>query len=137
MRVLVAGSRGYIGTVLVPAFRRAGHEVSAWTLVSYEGCDLGAGPEPFTGRRTDIRDVTAGRPGGASTRWSTSPRSRTTRWVTSTRRRRTPSTLDGAAHVARAARAAGVAAVRLLLVVQPLRRRRRRRGHRGRARSTR
>ena len=27
MRVLVAGDRGYIGTVLVPEFRRAGHEV--------------------------------------------------------------------------------------------------------------
>jgi len=59
MRVLVAGDRGYIGTVLVPAFRRAGHEVSGLDTGLYEGCDLGAGPEPFTGVRKDIRDVTA------------------------------------------------------------------------------
>ncbi len=59
MRVLVAGDRGYIGTVLVPAFRRAGHEVSGLDTGLYEGCDLGPGPEPFTGLRRDIRDVTA------------------------------------------------------------------------------
>src|SRR4051794_38565455 len=58
MRVLVAGDRGYIGTVLVPAFRRAGHEVSGLDTGLYEGCDLGSGPEPFRGARRDIRDVT-------------------------------------------------------------------------------
>ena len=58
MRVLVAGDRGYIGTVLLPAFRRAGHEVSGLDTGLYEGCDLGPGPEPFTGVRRDIRDVT-------------------------------------------------------------------------------
>jgi nucleoside-diphosphate-sugar epimerase len=55
MRVLVAGDRGYIGTVLAPLFRAAGHDVSGFDLGLYEGCDLGAGPEPFTGGRRDIR----------------------------------------------------------------------------------
>jgi nucleoside-diphosphate-sugar epimerase len=59
MRVLVAGDRGYIGAVLVPVFRRAGHEVSGLDTGLYEGCDLGPGPEPFAGVRKDIRDVTA------------------------------------------------------------------------------
>jgi nucleoside-diphosphate-sugar epimerase len=55
MRVLVAGDRGYIGTVLVPLFRAAGHEVTGFDLGLYEGCDLGAGPEPFAEGRRDIR----------------------------------------------------------------------------------
>lgn len=59
MRVLVAGDRGYIGAVLVPMFRAAGHEVQGLDTGLYEGCDLGTGPEPFTGARRDIRDVTA------------------------------------------------------------------------------
>ena len=41
MRVLVAGDRGYIGTVLVPFLRAAGHEVDGLDLGLYEGCDLG------------------------------------------------------------------------------------------------
>ena len=42
MRVLVAGDRGYIGAVLVPFLRAAGHEVDGLDLGLYEGCDLGA-----------------------------------------------------------------------------------------------
>ena len=41
MRVLVAGDRGYIGAVLVPFLRDAGHEVDGLDLGLYEGCDLG------------------------------------------------------------------------------------------------
>ena len=41
MRVLVAGDRGYIGTVLVPLLRAAGHEVDGLDLGLYDGCDLG------------------------------------------------------------------------------------------------
>ena len=41
MRVLVAGDRGYIGAVLVPFMRAAGHEVDGLDLGLYEGCDLG------------------------------------------------------------------------------------------------
>ena len=41
MRVLVAGDRGYIGAVLVPFVRAAGHEVDGLDLGLYEGCDFG------------------------------------------------------------------------------------------------
>ena len=59
MKVLVAGDRGYIGAVLVPFLRAAGHEVDGLDLGLYEGCDLGGGPEVLTGRAPkDIRDVT-------------------------------------------------------------------------------
>ena len=44
MRVLVAGDRGYIGAVLVPFLRAAGHEVDGLDSGLYEGCDLGPGP---------------------------------------------------------------------------------------------
>jgi len=44
MRVLVAGDRGYIGTVLVPFLRAAGHTVEGLDLGLYEGCELGPGP---------------------------------------------------------------------------------------------
>ena len=60
MRVLVAGDGGYIGAVLVPHFRNAGHQVDGLDLGLYEGCDLGpARPETMAHARTDMRDVTA------------------------------------------------------------------------------
>ncbi len=43
MRVLVAGDRGYIGAVLVPFLRGAGHQVDGLDVGLYEGCDFGAG----------------------------------------------------------------------------------------------
>ena len=60
MRVLVAGDRGYIGAVLVPFLRSAGHQVDGLDLGLYEGCDLGPGPEG-TGVRSplDIRNAEA------------------------------------------------------------------------------
>jgi nucleoside-diphosphate-sugar epimerase len=59
MRVLVAGERGYIGAVLVPFMRAAGHEVDGLDLGLYEGCDLGPALDG-TGRQRsrDMRDVT-------------------------------------------------------------------------------
>lgn len=58
MRVLVAGDRGYIGAVLVPFLRAAGHEVDGLDLGLYEGCDLGPGPEDLGSRApVDIRDA--------------------------------------------------------------------------------
>jgi nucleoside-diphosphate-sugar epimerase len=58
MRVLVAGDRGYIGAVLVPFLRAAGHTVDGLDLGLYEGCDLGPGPDDAGTRRAlDIRDV--------------------------------------------------------------------------------
>ena len=58
MRILVAGDRGYIGAVLAPFFRVAGHEVDGLDLGLYEGCDLSALPAEG-GLRTarDIRDA--------------------------------------------------------------------------------
>ncbi len=62
MRVLVAGDRGYIGTVLVPLLRAAGHEADGLDSGLYEGCDLGPAPADSGGRLTlDIRDVEPGR----------------------------------------------------------------------------
>ena len=64
MRVLVAGDRGYIGAVLVPFLRAAGHEVDGLDLGLYEGCDLGPAPDAPGGGAgvpwpCDMRDVTA------------------------------------------------------------------------------
>jgi nucleoside-diphosphate-sugar epimerase len=60
MRVLVAGDRGYIGAVLMPFLRAAGHEADGFDLGLYEGCDLGPAPaaDGMSGPR-DMRDATA------------------------------------------------------------------------------
>ena len=58
MRVLVAGDRGYIGAILVPFLRAAGHQVDGLDLGLYEGCDLGPGPEDIGARPPrDLRDT--------------------------------------------------------------------------------
>lgn len=58
MKVLVAGDRGYIGAVLVPLVRSAGHDVDGLDLGLYDGCDLGPPEESRPGQATaDIRDV--------------------------------------------------------------------------------
>jgi nucleoside-diphosphate-sugar epimerase len=64
VRVLVAGDRGYIGCVLVPFLRAAGHEVRGLDLGLYEGCDLGPAPEDAYPGPQDIRDVKAGQLAG-------------------------------------------------------------------------
>ena len=65
MRVLVAGDRGYIGAVMVPFLRAAGHEVDGLDLGLYEGCDLGPGPEDIGARQQcDMRDAEPGRLAG-------------------------------------------------------------------------
>jgi nucleoside-diphosphate-sugar epimerase len=62
MRVLVAGDGGYIGAVLVPFLRAAGHEADGLDLGLYEGCDLGRAPAAdLPSAPADIRDVTAER----------------------------------------------------------------------------
>jgi nucleoside-diphosphate-sugar epimerase len=63
MRVLVAGDRGYIGAVLVPFLRSAGHEVDGLDLGLYEGCDLGPA-DVFARPPRDIRDAEAGQLAG-------------------------------------------------------------------------
>ena len=61
MKVLVAGDRGYIGAVLVPFARAAGHEVDGLDLGLYEGCDFGpAVTDADTRPPRDIRDVLPG-----------------------------------------------------------------------------
>ncbi len=58
MKVLVAGDRGYIGAVLVPLLRAAGHDVEGRDIGLYDGCDLGPYPAPQPGQSTaDIRDA--------------------------------------------------------------------------------
>ena len=65
MRVLVAGDRGYIGSVLMPFLGAAGHEADGLDLGLYEGCDLGPGPEDIGARsQRDIRDADAGQLAG-------------------------------------------------------------------------
>ena len=50
MKILVTGHRGYIGSVLVPFLRAAGHEVEGLDSGLYEGCDFNGGPGAATGR---------------------------------------------------------------------------------------
>ena len=59
MKVLVAGDRGYIGAVLVPYLRAAGHDVTGLDTGLYEGCDFLGGPEPMNRHPKDTRDATA------------------------------------------------------------------------------
>ena len=60
MKVLVAGDGGYIGAVLVPFLRAAGHQVHGLDLGLYDGCDLGPATADAAGSaRVDMRDVTA------------------------------------------------------------------------------
>jgi nucleoside-diphosphate-sugar epimerase len=60
MRVLVTGDRGYIGAVLVPFLRAAGHEADGLDLGLYEGCDLGPPPAANgTWVPRDMRDAAA------------------------------------------------------------------------------
>jgi nucleoside-diphosphate-sugar epimerase len=60
MRILVAGDRGYIGAVLIPFLRQAGHQVDGLDVGFYEGCDFGVAPEGLGARPAcDIRDADA------------------------------------------------------------------------------
>jgi nucleoside-diphosphate-sugar epimerase len=60
MRVLVTGHNGYIGTILVPVFLAAGHDVVGLDSFLYAGCSLGPEPvDPCPVVRKDIRDVSA------------------------------------------------------------------------------
>lgn len=59
MHVLVTGHLGYIGTVMVPALLKAGHEVTGYDSNLYERCTFEAAGEiveiPY--KRKDIRDA--------------------------------------------------------------------------------
>jgi len=75
VRVLVTGHEGYLGAVLVPLLRAAGHEVVGFDTGYYAGCDFGHSPEPVATIGRDIRDARR-RPRGTwlSSSW---PRART------------------------------------------------------------
>jgi nucleoside-diphosphate-sugar epimerase len=57
MRVLVTGHHGYIGSVLAPALREAGHEVVGLDTFYYRGCNFGDGAEFKPALPLDLRDV--------------------------------------------------------------------------------
>ncbi len=59
MRVLVTGSRGYIGSILMPVVAGAGHEVVGLDAELYAGCDFGDGADEFPVRHADVRDQTS------------------------------------------------------------------------------
>ena len=79
MKVLVTGSQGYIGCVVVGALRAAGHEVAGIDMLLYRGCDLSP-VDDASAIPVDVRQATW----RGSTRWSISPRCRTTRSEPST-----------------------------------------------------
>ncbi len=56
MKVLVTGHDGYIGSVLTPLLKEAGHEVVGLDNRLYQGCDFGDVPEVET-IAMDVRDV--------------------------------------------------------------------------------
>src|SRR3990172_10735536 len=57
MKVLITGHDGYIGSVLTPMVRDAGHEVAGLDAFLFEGCALGPEPDPVPARGVDVRDV--------------------------------------------------------------------------------
>ncbi len=56
MRVLVTGSRGYIGSVMVPLLVAEGHQVTGMDTDFYEQCTFGEWKDPVQTIRKDIRD---------------------------------------------------------------------------------
>jgi nucleoside-diphosphate-sugar epimerase len=57
MRVLVTGSHGYIGSVLVPLLMTDGHEVRGFDSDLYAECTYGPTFPEFAFTRKDIRDI--------------------------------------------------------------------------------
>ncbi len=58
MKVLVTGSRGYIGSILAPTIAEAGHDVVGLDTDYYAGCDFGGAPDDIPTLLLDVRDVT-------------------------------------------------------------------------------
>jgi nucleoside-diphosphate-sugar epimerase len=57
MRVLVTGHHGYIGSVLVPVLRAAGHHVVGLDTGYFEDCTIGVDEWHMPTVRRDIRDI--------------------------------------------------------------------------------
>jgi nucleoside-diphosphate-sugar epimerase len=60
MRVLMTGHRGFIGRVMAPLFRDAGHEVVGLDSGIFRGASFAAGGSDFPEIELDIRDVERG-----------------------------------------------------------------------------
>ncbi len=60
MRVLVTGHNGYIGSVMVPILRGAGHDIVGLDTFFFEDCVLGDAPGNVPAIRKDIRDMRIG-----------------------------------------------------------------------------
>jgi nucleoside-diphosphate-sugar epimerase len=59
MKVLVTGHHGYIGSILAPMLRDAGHDVVGLDAFYYRGCDFGEAEDFEPALDRDIRDVAA------------------------------------------------------------------------------
>lgn len=57
MRVLITGHDGYIGSVLTPIVRDAGHDVAGLDTCLFEGCSLGPETAGVPTIRLDVRDI--------------------------------------------------------------------------------
>jgi nucleoside-diphosphate-sugar epimerase len=64
MRVLLTGHQGYLGSVMAPVLRAAGHEVLGLDSGLFAECVLGPRPDDPPGDPLDLRDVTADRLAG-------------------------------------------------------------------------
>ena len=65
MHVLLTGHDGYIGTVVAPRLRAAGHTVRGLDAGWFSACAFGAEPRAVSGGRADVRDVSAADLAGA------------------------------------------------------------------------
>src|SRR5215210_5994783 len=57
MRVLITGHNGYIGSVLTPMVRAAGHDVVGLDTYLFEGTTFGKNGDQGDSLRMDLRDV--------------------------------------------------------------------------------
>jgi nucleoside-diphosphate-sugar epimerase len=58
MRVLLTGHQGYLGTVMAPVLRSAGHDVTGLDIGYYADCVLGPPPADPPGIVADLREIT-------------------------------------------------------------------------------
>jgi nucleoside-diphosphate-sugar epimerase len=57
VRVLITGHNGYIGSILAPAFQRAGHDVVGLDSDIFKACTFGSTAQEVESLRADVRDV--------------------------------------------------------------------------------
>ena len=121
MRVLITGHDGYIGSVLTPMVRDAGHDVTGLDAFWFEGCALGPEPDDVSCPPRLISGTSRQNTSRASTRSSTSPRSPTILLDTWTRERTYEINHLATVRTRSAGEASRRRAIRLRLLLQPLR----------------